>query len=156
MTLAVGDTVPDLSFEDVDGQRRTLAEFRAGRRLVLYFYPKDDTPGCTTEARDFTAAAPAFANLGVVVLGVSKDSRDRHRKFIDKHGLTVALAVDDSALCEAFGVWGERSLYGRTYMGIERATFAIAADGRIEHLWRKVKVARHVAEVLATLRTGFD
>ena len=149
MTLDVGQAAPDVAFEDGEGQRRTLDAFRDGRALVVYFYPKDDTPGCTTEAKAFSAAGDAFAALGVAVLGVSKDSREKHRKFTGKHGLTVELATDSGEMCDAFGVWGERSMYGRTYMGIERATFLIDRDGRIAQVWRKVKVAGHVDSVLA-------
>lgn len=151
--MMVGDTAPAGAFESVDGTMRTLDEYRAGRPLVIYFYPKDDTPGCTTEARDFTAHAVSFAELGVAILGVSKDSGARHRKFASKHGLTVELGTDSNDLCERFEVWGERSMYGKTYIGIERATFLIAADGRIAAIWRKVKVAGHVEAVLEAAKS---
>lgn len=153
MTIEVGDSCPDVAFEDGGGTVRSLDDYRACRPLVLYFYPKDDTPGCTTEAKAFSEHGAAFAALGVAVLGVSKDSRQKHAKFTAKHGLTVALGSDGSgSLCEAFGVWGERSMYGRTYMGIERATFLIDAAGRVDHVWRKVKVAGHVDSVLDAAR----
>ena len=117
---------------------------------MLYFYPKDDTAGCTREAQDFSAAKAAFELAGVQVLGVSKDPPAKHRKFAAKYDLTVILASDeDGSVCEAFGTWIEKSLYGRKYMGIDRATFLIDADGRIAKLWRKVKVPGHVDQVLA-------
>lgn len=150
--IEVGQTAPDVASEDAEGRMRSLDDYRAGRPLVVYFYPKDDTPGCTTEAKAFSAASDRFAELGVAVLGVSKDSREKHRKFTDKHNLTVELATDSGAACDAFGVWGERSMYGRTYMGIERATFLIDGNGRIAQVWRKVKVAGHVDSVLDAAR----
>lgn len=121
--------------------------------LVLYFYPKDDTSGCTREALDFTALIDDFANAGFHVVGVSKDSDKKHQAFIAKHGLKVALFSDgDGALCEAYGAWVEKSLYGRKYMGIDRSTFLIDKDGRIARIWRKVKVAGHAEAVLAAAR----
>ncbi len=124
-----------------------------GAPLVVYFYPKDDTSGCTREAQDFTAAAPAFAEAGVRVIGISKDSPASHLKFTAKHALAVDLASDeDGSACEAFGVWGEKKLYGKTYMGIERATFLFAADGMLVREWRKVRVPGHVDAVLDAAR----
>ena len=121
---------------------------------MLYFYPKDDTSGCTKEAEGFTEQAEAFAAAGVTVLGVSKDSVAKHDKFRDKYGLKVALLSDEgSDVCERYGVWGEKSMYGKTYMGIDRATFLIDGEGRIARVWRKVKVPGHVDEVLAAART---
>ena len=118
--------------------------------LVLYFYPKDDTSGCTREAIDFTALIDQFKAAGVAVVGVSKDSDKKHASFIAKHGLKVALVADtEGALCEAYGAWGEKSLYGRKYMGIERCTFLIDRSGKISRVWRKVKVAGHAEAVLA-------
>ena len=153
MTIAAGDSCPDVTFEDGDGIERSLIKYRSGRPLVVCFYPKDDTPGCTTEAKAFSEHGAAFAALGVAVLGVSKDSREKHAKFTAKHGLTVALATDATgALCEAFGVWGERSMYGKPYMGIERATFLVDAGGRVTHVWRKVNAAGHVEAVLDAAR----
>ena len=120
-----------------------------GKRVVLYFYPKDDTPGCTTEALNFTEKAKAFAAAKTAVVGVSRDSVAKHDKFAAKYGLKVRLAADeDGEVCGAYGVWVEKSLYGRSYMGIERATFLIDHRGQIAQLWRKVKVAGHVEDVL--------
>jgi peroxiredoxin Q/BCP len=147
--LKAGDMAPDVTLETPDGGSLTLASLR-GKPLVLYFYPKDDTSGCTREAQDFSALKAAFDLAGVAVIGVSKDTPAKHVKFAAKHDLTISLASDtDGSVCEAFGVWGEKSLYGRKYMGIERATFLIDADGRIAQAWRKVKVAGHADAVLA-------
>ena len=122
--------------------------------LVVYFYPKDDTTGCTREAEDFSALVSEFAAAGVVVLGISKDSPKKHEKFIAKYDLAVPLASDeDGAACEAFGTWVEKSMYGRSYMGIERATFLFGRDGKLAREWRKVKVAGHAAAVLEAART---
>jgi thioredoxin-dependent peroxiredoxin len=145
-----GSMAPDAGFELADGSRSTISAFRGGKPLVLYFYPKDDTPGCTNEAKAFSALMPEFDKAGVAVLGASKDSAKSHAKFITKYDLRVALAADtDGSLCEAFGVWVEKSMYGRTYLGIERATFLIGADRRIAQVWRKVKVPGHAESVLA-------
>lgn len=147
MMANAGEQAPDVTLHVAEGDRE-LSSWR-GRKLVLYFYPKDDTSGCTREAQDFTALAEAFAKAGVTVIGVSRDSLERHVKFADKYALNVLLAADeDGAVCHAFGVWVEKSLYGRKYMGIERATFLIDADGRITRVWRKVKVAGHAEAVL--------
>lgn len=130
----------------------SLADLR-GRKVVLYFYPKDDTSGCTREAQDFTGAAAEFEAAGAVVIGVSKDSVKKHDKFIAKHGLQVDLVSDeDGAVCQSYGTWVEKSMYGRRYMGIERATFLIDADGTLRRIWRKVSVPGHVDEVLAAAR----
>lgn len=146
--LETGDAVPDVGLKDADGADFTLAGYR-GKPLVVYFYPKADTPGCTSEAKDFTELGGEFAALGVPVVGVSKDKPAKLRKFADKYGLTVTLASDEPGeMCEAFGTWVEKSLYGRKYMGIERATFLVGADGRIARVWPKVKVKGHAAEVL--------
>ncbi len=146
--MTEGDMIPDVALQGADGPIR-LADFR-GRKLVLYFYPKDDTPGCTREAQDFSALADAFAAAGVALLGVSKDPPAKHAKFAAKHGLTVPLASDDEAntVLEAFGAWQEKSLYGRKYMGIDRSTFLFDVDGRLVRAWRKVKVAGHADQVL--------
>jgi len=150
--LKEGDRVPDVSLVGLEGQAISPADF-LGQKLVLYFYPKDDTSGCTREALDFTALADEFENAGTWVLGVSKDEPGKHRKFIDKHGLKVKLASDSAGDgCKAFGTWGEKSLYGRKYMGIERSTFLIDRNGRIHRVWRKVKVPGHAAEVLEAAR----
>ena len=124
-----------------------------GGLLVLYFYPKDDTSGCTREAQDFTALAGDFAAAGARIVGVSRDPMNKHEKFIAKYGLAVPLAADeDGAISDAFGTWVEKSMYGRKYMGMERATFLIAADGRVVRAWRKVKVPGHAEAVLAAAR----
>ena len=150
--LKAGDALPDVTLKDADGADFTFARYR-GKPLVVYFYPKADTPGCTNEAKDFTELAPDFAALGVPVVGVSKDKPARLRKFADKYGLAVTLASDEpGTACEAFGTWVEKSLYGRQYMGIERATFLANADGQIVRVWPKVKVKGHAAEVLEAAR----
>ena len=124
-----------------------------GGPLVLYFYPKDDTPGCTREATDFTSLAHDFREAGARVIGVSRDSMARHVKFATKYGLKVPLAADeDGAISDAFGTWGEKSLYGRKYMGMERATFLIDGEGVVRRVWRKVKVAGHAEEVLGAVK----
>ena len=147
--LKAGDAAPDFDMAADGGGRLRLADF-AGQALVLYFYPKDDTSGCTTEAKGFTEQGPAFAKAGVAVVGVSKDSVARHDKFKAKYDLTIPLGSDeDGKVVEAYGVWVEKSLYGRKYMGIDRATFLIGKDGKIARVWRKVKVPGHVDQVLA-------
>ena len=146
-----GDKAPDFELETEGGPAR-LADF-AGKTLVLYFYPKDDTSGCTREAQDFTGLAPEFAKAGATVIGVSKDSLAAHKKFATKYDLAVTLGSDpEGKAVEAFGSWVEKSLYGRKYMGIDRSTFLIGPDGMIRRVWRKVKVPGHVAEVLAAAR----
>jgi peroxiredoxin Q/BCP len=145
--ISEGAAAPDFEVETADGPVR-LADF-AGKTLVLYFYPKDDTTGCTKEAQSFTELAPAFAKAGVAVVGVSKDSVASHRKFADKYALSVKLGSDPTgAVVERYGSWVEKSLYGRKYMGIDRSTFLIK-DGVIMKLWRKVKVPGHAEAVLA-------
>ncbi len=143
-----GTPAPDASFTSPDGKIRKVSDF-AGQKLVLYFYPKDDTTGCTREAQDFTSMIAEFALAGAAVIGISKDSVKSHAKFIGKYDLKVELGSDlDGSACEAFGVWVEKSMYGRNYMGIERATFLIDASGTIANVWHKVKVAGHAAAVL--------
>jgi peroxiredoxin Q/BCP len=149
--LNEGDLVPDLVLETPDGGRFAISQAR-GRTLVLYFYPKDDTSGCTVEAQDFSARKAAFEMEDAMILGVSKDPPKKHAKFIDKYELRHTLATDDGQVCEAFGTWIEKSMYGRKYMGIDRATFLIDADGRIAKAWRKVKVPGHAEEVLEAAR----
>ena len=148
--LQPGDAAPAFDMPTDDG-RVSLAGLK-GKNVVLYFYPKDDTPGCTTEAQAFTALADDFAKAGAVVVGVSRDTAAKHGKFRGKYGLTVVLGSDeDGSVTESYGVWVEKSLYGRLYMGIERATFLIGPDGVIRQVWRKVKVAGHAEAVLAAL-----
>ena len=143
--IDTGDTAPALDLDTDAGERTSLA----GRVSVVYFYPKDDTSGCTKEAQEFTALAGDFAKAGVQVIGVSKDSLASHGKFRAKYELGVVLAADpDGVACEAWGVWVEKSMYGRKYMGIERATFLVDKGGRIVRAWHKVKVPGHAAEVL--------
>jgi peroxiredoxin Q/BCP len=145
-----GAQAPDFEVETPDGPVK-LGDF-AGKTLVLYFYPKDDTTGCTREAQAFTEFEPRFAEAGVTVLGVSKDSVASHRKFADKYALAVKLGSDPTgAVVERYGSWGEKSLYGRKYMGIDRSTFLIR-DGVIRKIWRKVKVPGHAEAVLAAVR----
>ena len=150
--LSEGDRVPDVKLHGMDGEEMSPADFR-GNKLVLYFYPKDDTSGCTREAQDFTALADEFEKAGTWILGISKDSPASHRKFTDKYALRVRLASDpDGTVCEAFGTWIEKSMYGRKYMGIERATFLVDRDGVVKRVWRKVKVPGHAEEVLEAAR----
>ena len=150
--LSEGDRVPDVKMVAMDGQPVSPTDF-SGQKLVLYFYPKDDTTGCTREAQDFTSLAGEFEKAGCWVLGVSKDSPARHNRFVEKYGLGIRLATDaDGSVCEAFGTWIEKSLYGRKYMGIDRATFLIDRDGTINRIWRKVKVAGHAEQVLEAAR----
>ena len=146
--LAEGSPAPDFALPRDGGGEVTLEGLR-GKAVVLYFYPKDDTSGCTKEAIAFTGLLDRFEQAGAVVLGASKDSVKKHEKFVEKHALGVALLSDeDGALCEAYGVWVEKSMYGRKYMGIERATFLIDKEGKIARIWRKVKVAGHAEAVL--------
>ncbi len=147
--LATGDKAPDFALEADDGSQFRLAD-QAGGKVVVYFYPKDDTQGCTIEAIDFTKAAAAFAKAGTKVVGISPDTVASHCAFRDKHGLGITLAADpERKAIEAYGVWAEKSMYGRKYMGVERSTFLVGADGRIARVWRPVKVPGHVEEVLA-------
>jgi peroxiredoxin Q/BCP len=142
-----GDKAPAITVRASDGSSINLAS--PGQPLALYFYPKDDTSGCTREAQDFTALASDYANAGVKVVGVSRDPMKSHQKFIGKYDLAVPLVSDeDGRISEAFGTWVEKSMYGRKYMGMERATYLIGADGRVLKAWRKVKVPNHAADVL--------
>ena len=148
-----GDKAPALSVEGSDGSNVNLASPR--QPLVLYFYPKDDTSGCTREAQDFTALAADFQKAGVKVIGVSRDPMKSHEKFIGKYDLKVPLVSDqDGRISDAFGTWVEKSMYGRKYMGMERATYLIGADGRVLRAWRKVKVPGHAQEVLDAARAA--
>jgi peroxiredoxin Q/BCP len=145
--ISEGEKAPAITATASDGSSVNLAA--PGQPLVLYFYPKDDTSGCTREAQDFTALAPEFAKGGVKVVGVSRDPMKSHDKFIGKYALAVPLISDeDGAISNAFGTWVEKSMYGRKYMGMERATYLIGADGRLLKAWRKVKVPGHAEEVL--------
>ena len=148
MTLNAGDKTPDFSMPTDGGGTVSLKDLK-GKKVVLYFYPKDDTPGCTKEACGFRDSLPDFTGADAEIIGVSKDSVAKHDKFKVKHDLPFTLASDeDGSVCEAFGTWVEKSMYGRKYMGIDRATFLIGADGKIAQVWRKVKVPGHVEEVL--------
>lgn len=146
---AVGSRMPDIALEGVDGRIIRPSDF-AGRKAVLFFYPKDMTPGCTTEAVEFSRLKPEFDKAGVAVLGISKDPPDRHAKFAAKHGLTVGLASDavEGGLSDALGIWAEKQLYGKRFMGMIRTTYLLDADGRIARVWDKVRVAGHAREVL--------
>ena len=149
--LVEGMKAPDFGLPRDGGETVTLAQF-AGSKLVLFFYPKDDTSGCTAEAVAFTDLLPRFQKAGVAVLGMSPDSARKHDRFIAKHALQVMLASDEEkTTLEAYGVWVEKSMYGRKYMGVERSTFLIDENGNIEKIWRKVKVPGHAEEVLANV-----
>ncbi len=150
--IETGQKAPDIALPRDGGGDVSLADF-AGRKVVLYFYPKDDTSGCTREATDFSAKAADFEAAGAVVIGVSKDSVKSHDKFRDKHALGLILLSDEAGdVAERYGVWVEKSMYGRKYMGIERTTFLIDGAGVIAQVWRKVKVPGHVDEVLAAAK----
>ena len=145
----VGEAFPDVALELPDGGTVKASDFRE-RKLVVFFYPKDDTPGCTIEAKDFTTMAGDFAKAGGVVIGVSPDSPKSHDKFCKKHGLGVILASDETGhTCEDYGVWLEKSMYGKTYMGVERTTVLIDGTGKVARVWNKVGVKGHADEVLA-------
>jgi peroxiredoxin Q/BCP len=149
MTLKQGDSAPDFTLASDGGGKVSLSGFR-GRKLVLYAYPKDDTPGCTQEAIAFNALRKAFAEANTEILGVSPDPVKSHDRFKKKHGLEFPLAADETqGMLDAYGIWVEKSMYGRQYMGVERTTFLIDAEGRIARIWPKVKVAGHAEEVLA-------
>lgn len=150
--LKIGDAAPAFSLPANGGRTVSLAGY-AKRKLVIYFYPKDNTPGCTTEAIDFTAAVKDFQKANTDIVGVSADSVKKHENFIEKHNLGITLLSDEHLdMLNAYGVWVEKSMYGRNFMGIERATFLIGADGKIEQIWRKVKVKGHVDAVLEAAR----
>jgi len=149
--LNVGDKAPRFVLPDQDGKEVSLDDF-SGRWVALYFYPKDSTPGCTTEARDFTDAAGDFDKLNAVILGVSPDTAQKHRNFIDKQSLKIRLLSDtEHKALEGYGVWQLKKMYGREYMGIVRSTFLIDPKGKITDIWRKVKVKGHVDEVMERL-----
>ncbi|MFA6139867.1 MAG: thioredoxin-dependent thiol peroxidase [Hyphomicrobium sp.] len=152
MTIGNGITAPDFALPDAGGETVKLSALK-GHPVVVYFYPKDDTSGCTAEAKDFTCLAADFAEAHVLLLGISPDSPASHRKFQEKHDLDIRLLSDESrAAAEAYGVWVEKSMYGRKYMGVERATFLIDNAGKIARTWRNVKVPGHADEVLAAAR----
>ena len=151
MTLKVGDTAPDFDLPTDGGGRVRLSDL-AGRPVVVYFYPKDDTSGCTREAQDFTALMPEFEQRGVRVIGISPDGVAKHDKFRDKYGLAVTLASDeDLSVLSAWGVWVEKSMYGRKYMGVERTTVLVDAAGKVAAIWPKVKVPGHAEAVFKAL-----
>src|SRR5271155_997801 len=150
--IEVGRKAPDFTLPSDGGVQVSLADFK-GKKLVLYFYPKADTPGCTIEAKDFSRLSPAFAKAGVAVVGVSADPVKKQDAFKTKHALTTPLASDEThQMLQSYGVWGEKSMYGKTYMGIQRTTVLIGADGRIARIWPKVKIAGHAEEVLAAAK----
>jgi len=147
--LTEGQIAPDFTLPRDGGEMLTLSSLRPGK-VVLYFYPKDDTPGCTLEAQDFTARLAEFEAAGTTVIGMSKDSVKAHDKFCKKHGLRIVLASDEAGhTCEDYGVWVEKSMYGKTYMGVERSTFLIDGTGKIARVWPKVSVKGHADAVLA-------
>jgi len=151
--LKIGDEAPQFSLPKDGGDVIRLADF-TGRPVVVYFYPKDDTAGCTSEAIDFTRLKPEFDKAGAAVIGISPDSARKHDKFKAKHELSIALAADEERKAiEAYGVWVEKQMYGRSYMGVERATFLVGRDGRIAAIWRKVRVKGHAEAVLEAVRS---
>ncbi len=150
--LNIGDKAPSFSRPANDARTVSIADYK-GRQLVIYFYPKDNTPGCTTQAIDFTAARKDFDKANTDIIGVSADSLKKHDNFTAKHNLALTLLSDeDHEMLNAYGVWVEKSMYGKKFMGIERTTFLIGADGKIKQIWRKVKVKDHVAAVLEAAR----
>lgn len=152
MTLKVGDKAPDFQLTSDVGSIK-LSDY-LGKNVVLYFYPKDDTPGCTVEARDFTAKSSKFSDLNSVVIGISKDNVECHIKFKEKYNLSVLLLADEDAeVCQKYDVWQEKSMFGKKYMGIERTTFLIDALGKIVHIWNKVKVDGHADDVLGVVES---
>jgi thioredoxin-dependent peroxiredoxin len=149
----VGDAIPDIAMETPEGGQVKPSDF-AGSKLVIFFYPKDDTPGCTTENKDFSSLKAEFEAAGTKLLGVSKDPAKKHAKFIAKHGLTAPLASDaeEGGLSDALGVWAEKQMYGKSYMGMVRATYLVDSQGTIARIWDKVKVAGHAEDVLAAAK----
>ena len=155
MTVSIGKKAPDFTLPAANyksGDRLSLSDFK-GQKVVLYFYPKDDTSGCTAQACGFTENLSAFNRLKAQIIGVSRDSIKKHDKFIEKYGLKFPLVSDEDAkVCETYGVWVEKSMYGRKYMGIDRSTFLIDENGKITHVWNKVKVPGHIEEVIKALK----
>ncbi|WP_295964835.1 thioredoxin-dependent thiol peroxidase [uncultured Bartonella sp.] len=151
--LQKGDVAPDFNLPRDSGKTQTLSELR-GHPVVLYFYPKDDTSGCTLEAHDFTELRPEFDKIGVTIIGMSPDKPEKHDKFKTKHDLQLILVSDEEkTTLQRYGVWGEKSMYGRKYMGVERTTFLIDKNGKIAEIWRKVKVPGHAKAVLEKATT---
>ncbi len=149
--LNIGDQAPDFTLPTDGNEKITLSALR-GQNVIIYFYPKDDTPGCTTESCSFRDALPAFEKLGTAIIGISKDSVAKHDKFKAKYNLNFPLASDENGtVCEEYGTWVEKSMYGKKYMGIDRSTFLIDQNGKIAALWRKVKVPGHVEDVQAAV-----
>jgi peroxiredoxin Q/BCP len=154
MTISAGDVAPDFALPDDTGKVRTLSEFH-GKTVLIYFYPKDDTPGCTTEACNFRDDYSAYEKAGVVILGISPDTVKSHVKFKSKYELPFPLLADsDHQVCEAYGVWGLKKFMGREYMGVLRTTFLIGSDGNVKDVFENVKPAEHSTQVLESLRTG--
>lgn len=154
MTTLEGMEAPEFTMKNENGETMSLKDFAGKKYVVLYFYPKDMTPGCTTQACDFRDAQEDFSELNAVILGVSADSEKQHTKFIDKHGLPFSLLVDeDHKVSEDYGVWVQKNMYGKEFMGIERSTFLIDPTGTVIKEWRKVKVKDHIQEVLETLKS---
>lgn len=152
--LEINQTAPEFTTTNQDDEVVSLSQFKGKQHVVLYFYPKDDTPGCTVEANEFTALAAEFAAAGAVVLGVSKDSCEKHRKFIAKHDLKINLLADTSGeVCEKYGTWGERQFMGKKYMGIARSTFVIDKNGVLVEVNYKVKAKGHAQQILDFIRT---
>lgn len=150
--LTIGESAPDFELDGDGGSKITLSALR-GSPVVVYFYPKDDTPGCTKEAIAFSALEQEFAKLGARIIGISPDTAAKHDKFKAKHNLTVSLAADpEKTACEAYGIWVEKSMYGKKYMGVERSTFLVDAEGKLTQIWRKVKVAGHAEAVLDAVK----
>ncbi|MDF3046968.1 MAG: redoxin family protein [Candidatus Midichloriaceae bacterium] len=151
--VKIGELAPDFKLPMHNGGEASLKNF-AGKNIVLYFYPKDATPGCTLEAKDFSANLTEFAKLNTVVIGISKDSIESHCKFADTENLSILLASDvDGTVCEKYNVWVEKSMYGKKYMGVDRSTFLIDATGKLRNIWRSVKVTGHIQEVLKELQS---
>lgn len=156
MILNENDKAPEFSLLNQHGDLVSLADF-LGKKVVLYFYPKDDTPGCTTEACNFNESLKVFENLNAVVIGISRDTVLSHNKFVGKYSLGFFLLSDeDGSICEAYGVWGEKSMYGKTYFGIKRTTFLIDETGVIKKIWPNVKVSGHREEVIESLKENFE
>lgn len=150
--IEVGKKAPDFTLLNQDGKKIKLSEF-AGKNVVLYFYPKDNTSGCTAEACNFRDAFPQFSNLDAVIIGISPDSVESHKKFADKYKLPFVLLSDiDKKVVEKYGVWKEKSMYGKKYMGVERTTYIIGKDGKVKKVFQKVKVPNHHNEVMETLK----